>query len=72
MTDLPRCPVCGCRPATKIQNRGMNCGSAEIRCGNGCAGVRVGRTFAPGGGEEARAELEEKWKQLVKKEQGDL
>lgn len=65
MTDLPKCPVCSMSPALRVRSRGMNCGSAEVRCSNGCPGVRAGFSFPSGGEAAARRELEEKWIALV-------
>lgn len=66
MTDLPKCPVCGMSPALRVRSRGMNWGSAEVRCSNGCPGVRAGFSFPPDGDAAARRLLQEKWKELVK------
>lgn len=68
MTDLPRCPNCGQRPAMRIRSRGMNWGSAEIRCSNGCPDCRAGFSFPPGGEQAARQELAERWKKNVSEE----
>jgi hypothetical protein len=65
MTDLPKCPDCGQPPSVKVRSRGMNWGSAEIRCSNGCPGRRAGFSFPSGSGESARRILIEKWKLLV-------
>jgi hypothetical protein len=66
MTDLPKCPKCGCDAVTTVRGRGdINYGTAQIRCANGCHGMHVGFSFAPGHQAAARQELEEKWKQLV-------
>lgn len=53
-------------PSLKVRSRGINWGSAEVRCSNGCAGVRAGFSFPPNGEAAARKLLEEKWKELVK------
>lgn len=65
MSDLPRCPNCGQRPAMRLRSRGINWGSAEIRCSNGCPGIRAGFSFPPDGEAAARQLLQEKWKKLV-------
>lgn len=65
MTDLPKCPVCGMPPALRVRSRGMNWGSAEVRCSNGCRGIRAGFSFPPDGMAAARQLLQEKWKELV-------
>lgn len=65
MTDLPKCPECGMAPSLRVRSRGMNWGSAEIRCSNGCSACRVGFSFPPGSETAARKELEEKWQKLV-------
>lgn len=65
MTDLPKCPDCGMAPSLRIRSRGMNWGSAEVRCSNGCPGRRVGFSFPSGGEIAARQLLEEKWKGVV-------
>lgn len=65
MTDLPKCPECGMAPSLRVRSRGMNWGSAEVRCSNGCPGVRVGFSFPSGGELAARKELEDKWIALV-------
>lgn len=65
MTDLPKCPQCGMPPALRVRSRGMNWGSAEIRCSNGCPGVRAGFSFPPDGENSARNELEKRWHKLV-------
>lgn len=69
MTDLPRCPNCGQRPAMKVRSRGMNWGSAEIRCSNGCTGIRAGFSFPPGGEAAAKEDMKSKWKELVNQEE---
>lgn len=43
----------------------MNCGSAEIRCSNGCPDLRAGFSFPSGGESSARKVLDEKWQKLV-------
>lgn len=68
MTDLPRCPNCGQRPAMKVRSRGMNWGTAEIRCSNGCPGIRAGFSFPPGGEATAKEDLKSKWKALIIRE----
>ena len=68
MTDLPRCPNCGQRPAMKVRSRGINWGSAEIRCSNGCPGIRAGFSFPPGGEAAAKENLKSKWKALINAE----
>lgn len=68
MTDLTRCPNCGQRPAMRLRSRGINWGSAEIRCSNGCPGIRAGFSFPPDGEEAARETLRVKWKELVSAE----
>lgn len=65
MNDLPRCPDCGQPPVMRVRPRGMNWGSAEVRCSNGCPGRRAGFSYPPGGEERARRDLIEKWKLLV-------
>ena len=65
MTELPKCPVCGMSPALRVRSRGMNWGSAEVRCSNGCPGVRAGFSFPPDGDAAARLLLKEKWKELM-------
>ena len=65
MTDLPRCPNCGQKPAMKIRSRGMNWGSAEIRCSNGCPGLRAGFSFPPRGERAAKEDLKSKWIALI-------
>ncbi|MBY5117240.1 hypothetical protein [Enterobacter cloacae] len=65
MSDLPKCPDCGQSPSIKVRSRGMNWGSAEIRCSNGCSAWRVGFSFPSGGETAARKELEDKWQKLV-------
>nr|DAZ46603.1 MAG TPA: restriction alleviation protein [Caudoviricetes sp.] len=67
MTDLPKCPGCGMSPALRVRSRGLNWGSAEIRCSNGCSEWRVGFSFPPGGERKARRELEDNWRKLVEK-----
>lgn len=62
---LPRCPNCGMAPSLMVRSRGMNWGSAEVRCSNGCPGVRAGFSFPPDGEAAARQTLKEKWKKLV-------
>lgn len=52
-------------PSIKIRSRGINWGTAEIRCSNGCAGRRAGFSFPPGGEAAARQDLKKKWKELV-------
>lgn len=65
MTDLPKCPVCGMSPALRVRSRGMNWGSAEVRCSNGCPGIRAGFAFPPDHEIQARKTLCEKWEKLV-------
>lgn len=65
MTDLPKCPNCGMPPALTVRSRGMNWGSAQARCSNGCPGWHVGFSFPPDGEAAARQELEEKWQRLI-------
>lgn len=65
MTDLPKCPECGMAPSLRVRSRGMNWGSAEVRCSNGCPGIRADFSFPPGGEAAARKDLVEKWKELV-------
>lgn len=65
MTDLPKCPVCGMPPAPRVRSRGMNWGSAEVRCSNGCPDRRAGFSFPSGGETAARRDLEKKWIALV-------
>ncbi len=65
MTDLPKCPVCGMPPALRVRSRGMNWGSAEVRCSNGCPGIRAGFAFPPDHEIQARKTLCEKWEKLV-------
>ena len=65
MSLLPKCPNCGLPPSIKVRSRGINWGSAEIRCSNGCPGRRAGFSFPPGGEAAARLELQKKWKELV-------
>ncbi|MEA5216210.1 hypothetical protein [Enterobacter cloacae] len=65
MTDLPKCLNCGHAPYLKVRSRGMNWGSAEVRCSNGCPDRRAGFSFPSGGEAAARRELEEKWIALV-------
>lgn len=65
MTKLPGCPDCGMQPSITIRCRGINWGSAQVRCSNGCAGRSAGFSCPPGGEEAARADLIEKWKKLV-------
>jgi hypothetical protein len=65
MSDLAKCPNCGMSPSIKIRSRGMNCGSAEIRCSNGCPDLRAGFSFPSGGESSARKVLDEKWQKLV-------
>ena len=65
MSKLLVCPRCGMAPSIKIRSRGINWGSAEIRCSNGCTGHRAGFSFPPGGEAAARQVLEKKWKELV-------
>ncbi|MDK9617125.1 hypothetical protein [Lelliottia wanjuensis] len=62
MTDLPKCPTCGIAPEIKIRSRGMNWGSAQIRC---VGHHHIGFSFPPGGEERAKRDLFEKWKKLV-------
>ena len=64
---LPRCFNCGMPPSIKIRSRGINYGSAEIRCSNGCPNHRIGFSFPSGGESAARKELQEKWKEMVEK-----
>lgn len=66
MTDLPKCPNCGYAPFLKVRSRGMNWGSAEVRCSNGCREPRAGFSFPSGGGAAAKKDLEDKWKELVR------
>ncbi|WP_236346363.1 hypothetical protein [Enterobacter cancerogenus] len=65
MSELAKCPDCGQSPSIKVRSRGMNWGSAEIRCSNGCPDWRVGFSFPPGGESAARKDLQKKWKMLV-------
>lgn len=65
MTDLPKCPECGMAPSLRVRSRGMNWGSAEVRCSNSCPGIRAGFSFPPDGEAAARKLLQEKWKELV-------
>lgn len=65
MTDLPKCPVCGMPPALRVRSRGMNWGSAEVRCSNGCLGIRAGFAFPPDHEIQARKTLCNKWEKLV-------
>ncbi len=65
VNDLPKCPECGMPPSVRVRSRGMNWGSAEIRCSNGCPGRREGFSFPPDGESAARKDLEKKWKELV-------
>ncbi|EPF1233425.1 hypothetical protein ACSQOC_002878 [Enterobacter ludwigii] len=65
MTDLPKCPDCGMVPSLRVRSRGMNWGSAEVRCSNGCPGRRAGFSFPSGGEDAARQTLKEKWNKLV-------
>ncbi len=43
----------------------MNWGSAEVRCSNGCPGIRAGFAFPPDHEKQAHKTLCEKWKKLV-------
>lgn len=65
MSNLPKCPTCGMPPSVRIRSRGVNWGSAEIRCSNGCPERRAGFSFPPGGEAAARESLQEKWQDLV-------
>ena len=65
MTDLPVCPNCGQEPCVTLRSRGTNWGSAEIRCSNGCLGMRAGFSFPPGGESTAKEDLKSKWKALI-------
>lgn len=65
MSNLSKCPDCGQSPSIKVRGRGMNWGSAEIRCSNGCPGRRVGFSFPSGGESAARKELVEKWERMM-------
>lgn len=49
----------------KVRSRGMNWGSAEIRCSNGCPGMRSGFSFPSGGQESAKEDLKSQWNLLV-------
>lgn len=66
-SSLPRCPNCGMAPSLSVRSRRMNWGSAEIRCSNGCPGMRAGFSYPPDHEAKARKELCEKWKKLVEK-----
>nr|DAL18384.1 MAG TPA_asm: restriction alleviation protein [Caudoviricetes sp.] len=65
MSNLPVCPRCGMAPSIKIRSRGINWGSAEIRCSNGCTDHRAGFSFPPGSEAAARRELHERWEELI-------
>ena len=52
-------------PSLRVRSRGINWGSAEVRCSNGCPGVRAGISFPPDGEAAARQLLQEKWRELV-------
>lgn len=69
MTDLPVCPNCGLKPCMTLRSRGTNWGSAEIRCSNGCLGIRAGHSFPPGGEAAAKELLKSKWKALINGEE---
>ena len=64
---LTPCPDCGMQPSVTLRSRGINWGSAQIRCSNGCPTRKMGFSFHPGGERAARAELEKRWEQLVVK-----
>ncbi|EPQ9956801.1 hypothetical protein ACUYPC_001669 [Enterobacter hormaechei] len=53
----------------KVRSRGINWGSAEIRCSNGCTGIRAGFSFPPGGEAAAKEDLKSKWIELVNQEE---
>lgn len=65
MHNLPDCPDCGMQPSITVRSRGINWGSAQVRCSNGCAGRSKGFSFPPGSEQSARTALIEKWKELV-------
>lgn len=48
----------------KVRSRGINWGSAEIRCSNGCPGIRAGFSYPPGGEAAAKESLKLKWNAL--------
>lgn len=58
-----KCPKCGCTPETNVRSRGMNAGSAEIRCPYNC--LRYGTAFHSGHESATRLLLVEKWKELL-------
>jgi len=58
-----KCPKCGCTPEMNIRSRGMNMGSAEIRCPYNC--LRYGTAFHSGHESATRLLLAEKWKGLL-------
>lgn len=64
---LTSCPDCGMQPSVTLRSRGINWGSAQIRCSNGCPTRKTGFSFPPGGEIAARADLEKRWEQLVVK-----
>lgn len=67
MSELAKCPNCGQSPSITVRSRAMNWGAAEMRCSNGCPGLRVGFSFPPGGEAKSRIELKEQWLRLVTK-----
>lgn len=62
LSSMP-CPKCGNPPEMKVRSRGMNMGSAEIRCPYNC--LRHGTSFHSGMESATRVELVEKWKELL-------
>ncbi|QCZ30204.1 hypothetical protein [Leclercia adecarboxylata] len=58
-----KCPKCGCIPEMNVRSRGMNAGSAEIRCPYSC--LRYGTAFHSGHESSTRLLLVEKWKELL-------
>ena len=62
---LTPCPDCGMQPSVTLRSRGINWGSAQIRCSNGCPTRKAGFSFPPDGERAARGELEKRWENLV-------
>ncbi|NQF31010.1 hypothetical protein [Enterobacter asburiae] len=59
------------QPSVTLRSRGINWGSAQIRCANGCPTRKAGFSFPPDGERAARAELEKRWEKLVAGESDD-